>query len=116
VLHFLIPQRRNILDLNLAINQRAFNFIAQDNMRRVADFVGIDADKARFDALVPGDEVFALKAGCSPKLAYRRQQALQEGVAASKLHFKKQALRFVDRRGAGQGNRLIEPGRGRFCS
>ena len=110
MLHFFVPQRRNIIDLDVAINQRAFNFIAQNDVCRIAHLIRVDADKARLDALIPGDEVFAAKGRLFAKvLAYRWQQALQKGVAAAKLHLEKQALRLMDRRRTGEGDGLIEP-------
>ncbi len=65
--HFLIPQRGNILHLDVTIDQRSFNLIAQDNMRRIADLVSIHADITRLNALVPAMKFSVLKAGCSPK-------------------------------------------------
>ncbi|MMZ69260.1 hypothetical protein D3C81_1316900 [compost metagenome] len=50
--HFLAPQRRDIFYLNLAFDQSFFDFIAQDHVRRVADFVSVYADQAWFHSLI----------------------------------------------------------------
>ncbi len=54
-LHFFIPQGRDIVHLDLAVDQRPLNLIAQHHVCRVAHFVRIDADIARLHALVPGE-------------------------------------------------------------
>lgn len=73
VLHFLVPQRRDIIYLNLAVDQRTFNFITQDDMRRVAHLIGIDANKAGFHLLIPGDKIVLAKGRPIAKpLAHRR--------------------------------------------
>lgn len=68
-------------------------------MRRIADLVSIHADITRLDALVPGNEILSAEGRLFAKtLAHGRQQAFQESIAASELHFEEQALRFVNRR------------------
>ncbi len=79
-------------------------------MGRVADFIGIDADITRFDALVPGDEIVLREGWLVAKTGDdMRPQPGEERGAASQLHFKKQALGFVQRGGARQRHRLAKP-------
>ncbi len=74
VLHLLIPQGRNVLYLNLTVDQRSLNLIAQDHMRGVAHFVSIHADEARLHLLVPGDEILFAKGGLRAKTVDDRWQ------------------------------------------
>ena len=57
-LHLLVPQRRDVLGLDLALDQRALDLVAQDHVRRIGDLVGVDADEARLARASAGD------AGC----------------------------------------------------
>jgi hypothetical protein len=105
------PTGRDIIHFDLTINQCAFNLIAQHNMRRITHFIGIDANVARLHALVPGNKVLFAKGGLAAETGmYGREQMFQEGVTATKLHFKEQALGFVDCRGARQRDGLTRPG------
>jgi hypothetical protein len=49
-MHLGVPQRRNVLGLDLALDQRALDLEAQDDVRRVGHLVGVDADEARLHA------------------------------------------------------------------
>ncbi|CCK02555.1 hypothetical protein BN129_1110 [Cronobacter sakazakii 701] len=79
-------------------------------MSRVAHFIGIDADKAWLDALVPGQIVLLLKRWLLAETRdHLRQQQLQERTAAPELHFEEQALGFMDSGRARQRHRLARP-------
>ncbi|MNV70448.1 hypothetical protein D3C71_1634160 [compost metagenome] len=98
-LHFLIPQCRNVLHLDLAFNQGFLDLITQDYVRRVAHLVSIYADQAGFYTLIQTDKVsFFQRRLLAKLLGHQRAQDLQEVAAARQLHFKQQALRFVDGR------------------
>ena len=108
-LHLLIPQRRNVFHLDIAFDQRFFNFVAQDDVGRIAHLVGVDADQARFNALVEANKVGLFQRRLFAKLrGDQRTQDLQEFIAARQLHFEQQALRFMDSGGTSQGDRLAE--------
>ncbi|MNP51701.1 hypothetical protein D3C76_1460430 [compost metagenome] len=96
-LHFLVPQRRDVIHFDFAVNQRTFDFIPQHHVRRIAHFVRIDANIARLHALVPGNKVLFTERRLAAKASmHRRKQMFQEGIAATQLHLKEQALRFVN--------------------
>ena len=74
--HLRVPQRRHVLGLDLAFDQRALDLVAQDDVRRVGHLVGIDADEARLHARRSGG------AGCAARRpAARRRPATSSGAS-----------------------------------
>ena len=48
--HLGVPQGRHVFGFDQAFNERALNLVAQDHVRRVGHFIGINADETGFDA------------------------------------------------------------------
>ncbi len=102
VLHLAVPQSGNVFGLDFAGNQCAFYLEAQDDMRRVGQLVGIDADESAVYLREQTRQVGSFKGRLCPEVfLHQWRDQLQEGRAAAQLHFKRQALALVYAHGAG---------------
>ena len=51
-LHLAVPQGRNIVNFNVTFHQCFFDFITQNHVSRIAQFISVNADETRLNALV----------------------------------------------------------------
>ena len=109
-LHLGVPECGNVFGFDLAFNQRPLDFIAQDDVRGVGHFVGIDADQAGLHTRHQAVQVGGFKRRLVAEgLADQRRQLLHEAGMAAQLHLKAQALAFMQGHRSRVRHRLAEP-------
>jgi hypothetical protein len=95
----------------VAGEHRALEPVTQDDVRRIGDLVGIDADRAGHDANLPLVQSLGIPglADAAEDVAQQGRGEAGEGPAAAYLHFEKQRLAFVHRHAARHADRLEAP-------
>ena len=114
LLHPIIPGLGYVGDAQAAAQQRLLHFVAQDDVQRVGEFVGIDADEAAFHPRGAAQQGVRLPLGRTGGRAEQLalddgRRELKEGRTAADLHFHQERLALVQRHAAGIANRLTAP-------
>ena len=98
-LHFLIPKRWEVFDLDVSGNQRGFKFETQENMQVVRHFVRFDANKIGAHDVNRTVKIFKRDvAQLLWKIGLKaRQKICPERPAAANHIFPEARLRFMHR-------------------
>ena len=88
----IVPGLGQVLGLDLARDQLFLEAIAQDDVGRVGDLIGVDPDEAGLDPIVQAQQVVGLPGRALPAEGFARQgrQVADEPGAAADLHLYEQ--------------------------
>ena len=67
-LHFFVPQRGDVVGFDFAFDQRALDFVAQDDVCRVGHFISVDADQARLHAREQAMKIVGFERGLAAEV------------------------------------------------
>mmetsp|Transcript_85698 Transcript_85698/g.227709 ORF Transcript_85698/g.227709 Transcript_85698/m.227709 type:complete len:370 (+) Transcript_85698:383-1492(+) len=107
LLHLLIPDLRHIIDVDLALDETLLNLEAEDNVHRIGDLVGLNADeRGSLDDVDSGVQVLRTLVrgeGSREGRSKLRHEVLRKGLAEAHHSLPEQGLALVHghaRRGA----------------
>ena len=108
--HGRIPPRGNVVGLDSALDQVALDAVTQDHMQGIGEFVRVDANETGLHAGEPAMQVVRREGRLVAEVRHhaRREQA-DERAAQADLHFKAEALAFVNAGAPRPGHRLSQP-------
>src|SRR5439155_10794183 len=107
------PCGAQVVEHKLARNQGLLQPIAQHDMARIANLVGVNANKARLNTGIEAAKVFGAKrpVPVAKRLLQQGSQKLEEVRASADLHLDQEGLALMDRHAAGEPHRLVTPSR-----